>query len=127
MKKMQKNWLEWIVFAIGLTLVSCTLGYLIYAGASIGHEPPSLEVRLGTPEQRQFNFIVPVTVINHGDETAEGVHIEVVMESGGEEKARGELDIAFLPRHATQEGWVTFEKDPRTAQLKARVLGYQKP
>jgi len=70
---------------------------------------------------------VPVTVVNHGDETAEGVRIEVVMESGGEEKARGELDVPFLPRHATREGWETFEQDPRTAQLKARVLGYQKP
>ena len=127
MNKLQKNWFEWIVFALGLILVSLTLGYLIYAGASMGHEPPSLEVRLGTPEQRQFNFIVPVTVINHGDETAEGVRIEVVMESGGEVKARGEFDVPFVPRHATREGWVTFEQDPRTAQLKARVRGYQRP
>lgn len=127
MKKIQKNWLEWVVFAIGLVLVSLTLGYLLYAGATMGDEPPSLEVRLGTPEQRQFNFIVPVTVVNHGDETAEGVRIEVVMQNGGEEKARGELDIAFLPRHGTREGWVTFDQDPRTTQLKARVLGYQKP
>lgn len=127
MKTIQKNWLEWVVFALGFILVASTLGYLIYAGVSMGHEPPSLEVRLGTPEQRQFNFIVPVTVVNHGDETAEGVRIEVVMESGREEKARGELDIAFLPRHATREGWVTFQQDPRTTQLKARVLGYQRP
>ena len=127
MNKLQKNWFEWIVFALGLILVSSTLSYLIYAGASMGHEPPSLEVRLGTPEQRQFNFIVPVTVVNHGDETAEGVLIEVVMANGGEEIARGELDVAFLPRHATRQGWVTFEQDPRSAQLKARVLGYQKP
>ncbi|CAN5779698.1 MAG: hypothetical protein H0T77_10930 [Pyrinomonadaceae bacterium] len=127
MKKMQKNWLEWVVFALGLILVSSTLGYLIYAGVSMGHDPPSLEVRLGTPEQGQFNFIVPVTVVNHGDETAEGVRIEVVIESGGEEKARAELDVAFLPRHATREGWVTFREDPRASQLKARVLGYQKP
>jgi len=127
MKKVQKNWLEWIVFAAGLILVSYTLGHLIFAGASMGSEPPSIEVRLGTPEQRQFNFAVPVQVINHGDETAEGVRIEVVMEAGGEEKERGELDLAFLPRHATREGWVTFHQDPRAAQLKARVLGYQKP
>ena len=127
MKKMQKNWLEWIVFVVGLILVSYTLGYLIYAGASMGREPPSIEVRLGKPEQRQFNFVVPVKVINHGDETAEGVRVEVVMETGGEEKARGELDLTFLPGHATREGWVTFEQDPRTSQLKARVLGYQKP
>jgi len=127
MKKVQKNWLEWIVFAVGLILVSYTLGHLIFAGASMGREPPSIEVRLGSSERRQFNFVVPVKVINHGDETAAGVRIEVVMEAGGEEKERAELDVAFLPRHATREGWVTFEQDPRTAQLKARVLGYQKP
>lgn len=127
MKKIRKNWLEWSVFAVGLILVFCTLGYLTYAGASMGHEPPSLEVRLGEPEKRESNFIVPVTVINHGDETAAGVRIEVVMESGGDEKARGELDLPFLPRHAIREGWVTFEQDPRSAQLKARVLGYEKP
>lgn len=127
MKKNEKNWLERVVFLVGLILVSATLVYLGYAGASMGEKPPSVEVRLGTPEQRQFNFIVPVTVINHGDETAAGVRIEVVMGSGGEEKARGELDIAFLPRQATREGWVTFEEDPRANQLKARVLGYQKP
>lgn len=127
MKKIEKNWLEWVVFAVSLILVVSTLGYLIYAGVSMGEQPPSLEVRLGTPEQRQFNFIVPVTVVNHGDETAEGVKIEVVLESGGEEKARGEVEIPFLPRHGTREGWVAFEQDPRTGQLTARVLGYQKP
>lgn len=127
MKKTKKNWLEWVVFALGLILVSVTLGYLLYAGATMGHEAPSIEVRLGTPERRQFNFLVPVTVINHGDETAEGVRIEVVIENTGALKERAELDVAFLPRHATREGWVTFEQDPGKAQLKARVLGYQRP
>ena len=127
MKKTKKNWFEWVVFALGLILVSATLGYLIYAGATMGHEAPSIEVRLGTPEKRQFNFLVPVTVTNHGDETAEGVRIEVVIENGGALKERAELDVAFLPRHATREGWVTFEQDPGAAQLKARVLGYQRP
>ena len=127
MKKIQKNWLEWVVFAVSLILVVSTVGYLIYAGLSMGDQPPSIEIRLGTPEQREHNFIVPVTVVNHGDQTAEGVKIEVVLVSGGEEKARGEVEIPFLPRHATREGWVAFEQDPRTAQLKARVLGYQKP
>lgn len=127
MNKVQKNWLEWIVFAIGLVLVVFTLAYLIYAGVTFGETSPSLEVRLGTPEQQPHNFIVPVTVINHGDETAAGVHIEVVMESGGEEKARSELEIPFVPRRSTREGWVAFGQDPRNAQLKARVLGYEKP
>lgn len=126
MKKVKKNWLEWAVFAVGLVLVVAVLGYLTYSGASMGDQPPEIEVRLGTPEQRQFNFIVPVTVVNHGDETAASLRIEVVMQGNGEQ-ARGELDIPFLPRHAKRDGWVTFDQDPRTSQLKARVLGYQKP
>lgn len=132
MSKLQKNWLEWTVFACGLVLVVSTLGYLAYEGATMGNDPPSIEVRLGTPEQRTHNFIVPVTVTNHGDETAEGITVEVTLENngggeGGGEPVRGELTIAFLPRRATREGWVTFQQDPRAARLTARVLGYEKP
>ncbi|HEX8130194.1 MAG TPA: hypothetical protein VF527_13910 [Pyrinomonadaceae bacterium] len=129
MSKLHKNWVEWVVFAVGLALVLFTLAYLVYDGATMGSDPPSIEVRLGAPAARSHNFIVPVTVTNHGDETAEGITIEVLMESEGEgaEPARGELTIAFLPRRATREGFVTFQQDPRAARLTARVLGYEKP
>jgi len=128
MRKLRKNWVEWAVFAAGLALVLSTLAYLVYDGATMGSDPPSIEVRLGTPAQRTHNFIVPITVTNHGDTTAEGVTVEVLMESdAGGEPARGELTIAFLPRRATREGYVTFSQDPRAARLTARVLGYEKP
>ncbi|HEX8636077.1 MAG TPA: hypothetical protein VF703_18160 [Pyrinomonadaceae bacterium] len=127
MRKLQKNWVEWVVFAVGLALLASALAYLVYDGATMGSDPPSIEVRLGAPEPRAHNFIVPVAVTNHGDETAEGVAVEVLMESSGGEPARGELTIAFLPRRATREGFVTFQQDPRGARLTARVLGYEKP
>ncbi|HEV2880865.1 MAG TPA: hypothetical protein VGX24_06110 [Pyrinomonadaceae bacterium] len=128
MSKPQKNWVEWVVFVVGLALVLSALAYLVYDGATMGSDPPSIEVRLGSPEARAHNFIVPVTVTNHGDETAEGVAIEVLLEGGGGgERTRGELTIAFLPRRATREGFVTFQQDPRAARLTARVLGYEKP
>ena len=127
MNNLQKNWLEWSVFAVGLVLVLGTIGYLIYDAVTLGTTPPSLEVKLGKPQQRQTQFLVPVSVTNHGDETAEGVLVEVALESGGKETERAEFEIAFLPRQSTREGWVTFDKDPRAARLKARVLGYEKP
>ena len=128
MRKLQKNRVEWAVFAVGLVLVLSALAYLVYDGATMGSDPPSIEVRLGAAAPRAHNFIVPVTVTNHGDETAEGVAVEVLMETGGgQEPTRGELTIAFLPRRATREGFVTFQQDPRAAQLTARVLGYEKP
>lgn len=128
MKKVKKNWVEWAVFGVSLVLVLFTLAYLTYDALTLGDTPPSMEVRTGAPLERPGNFIVPVTVINHGDQTAEGVIVEVVLETNGEEKERAEFDIAFLPRRATREGWVTFQTDPRTAgQIKTRVLGYEKP
>ena len=128
MNKPQKNRLEWAVFVIGLVLVVAVLAYLAYDGLTMGDAPPSIEVRLGSPEPRPHNFIVPVIVINHGDMTAEGVHVEVVIEAeGGDERERGEFQVAFLPRHARREGWVAFQTDPRPFQLKARVLGYEDP
>jgi uncharacterized protein (TIGR02588 family) len=128
MRKLEKNWVEWIVFAFGLILVAGTLTYLAYDAATLGDAPPTIEVRTGTPIERPHNFIVPVSITNHGDLTAEGVHIEVALENGGEEVERSDFDVAFLPRRATREGWVAFQTDPRAAQkINARVLGYEKP
>lgn len=128
MKKLQKNWLEWIVFAASLVLVVSTLGYLVYDVATLGDAPPSIEFQLGKPQRRSNHFLVPVSVTNRGDQTAQDVNIEVILERGGKEQERGEFQIAFLPRHSTREGWVTFKTDPRTVeQINARVLGYEKP
>ena len=127
-KKLQKNWVEWLVFGTGLALVVSTLVYLAYDAATITDAPPSIEVSTGQPVQRPHNFILPVTLTNHGDQTAEGVSVEVVLESGGAEKERGEFTVAFLPRRSTREGWVAFQTDPRTVEhVKARVTGYEKP
>lgn len=128
MKNVEKNWLEWLVFAASLVLVVSTLGYLIYDTATLKDAPPSIQFQLGKPQPQLNHFIVPVSVTNQGDETAEGVQVEVVLESDGKEQESAQFEIAFLPRHSTREGWVTFETNPRTVdQMKARVLGFEKP
>jgi uncharacterized protein (TIGR02588 family) len=127
-QKLEKNWLEWVVFGVGLVLVAGTLGFLVYDGAtSAGDAPPSVRVELGAPEQRGEHFIVPVTVTNEGGQTAEGVTVEVTLEREGAEAERGEFGVAFLPRDGKREGFVTFRTDPRSARLVPRVLGYEKP
>ena len=126
--RVEKNWLEWVVFGVGLLLVAGTLGFLVYDGAtSAGDAPPALKVELGTPEQKGEHFIVPVTVTNEGGQTAEGVAVEVTLERDGAEGERGEFGVAFLPRGGKREGFVTFRTDPRAARLVPRVLGYEKP
>ena len=127
MKKVRKNWLEWVVFGSGLALVAGTLGFLVYDGASAGGGPPELRVEVGAPEQRGARFVVPLTVFNDGEQTAEGVVVEVSLERDGAEGERGEISIPVLPRGGRREGWVTFRSDPRAARLVPRVLGYEKP
>lgn len=132
MNKLQKNWLEWSVFVVGLVLVLGTLGYLGYDAIAHGNDVARLEVRLGKPKEAGTTamkyFIVPVTVVNTGDKTAEGVVIEVTIEKAAKEVESAEFEIAFVPRHSQAEGQVIFSKDPRiSGELKPRVLGYEEP
>lgn len=129
MKKVQKNWLEWVVFGISLVLVIATLGYLVYDGATFSETPPNVELELGKAQAQALDrFIIPVTAINRGETTAEGVQIEVTLNNGGKEQENAQFEIAFLPRHSKREGWVMFTTDPRTVeQIEARVLGLEKP
>lgn len=128
MRKLEKNWFEWIIFAVGLVLVVSTLGYLIYDATTVSEAPPNIEVQVGEIQPQGQNFLVPVTAINKGEQTAETVQIEVILENNGEEKESAELEIQFLPRGAKRSGWVTFETDPRTIEkIKARAVGFEKP
>lgn len=127
-KQVEKNWLEWIVFGVGLLLVVSTLAYLVYDGATSADTPPEVEVRLGEPRAGGAGFLVPVTVFNRGGQTAEGVTVEVVLEGAGSpEPERGDFTVAFLPRGGTREGWVAFRSDPRAGKLTARASGYEQP
>ena len=124
-RKIEKNWLEWCVFGVGLVLVLGALGFLAYDGAQTGERPPLIEIELKESVAAGEGFQVPVVVSNRGDMTAGDVHVEVTLEGGAAE--RGEFRIAFLPRRSTREGVVTFHTDPRSGRLRARVLGYEKP
>ena len=84
-------------------------------------------MELGQPEAHDGYFAVPVKVINRGDATAAGVQVEVVLRRPGGESETGQMELPFLPRRSTREGWVTFRHDPAEGKLEPRVLGYEKP
>jgi len=127
MSRVKKNVLEWSVFAVGVVVVAGTLAFLVWDLARAGSSPPDLTVELGEARRQTSGWAVPVTVRNRGDETAEGVHVEVVLETaaGGEERA--ELEIAFVPRGSHRKGWVTFTQAPAAGRLTGRVSGYEEP
>ncbi len=126
MKKIHKNWLEWAVFGVSAALIATVITFLVYESATLGDALPDIQLSSGAPEARSGYFAVPLEVTNKGDQTAEGVHIEVVLRAAGQEE-RADLEIQFLPRRGRREAWVTFKTDPRKGTLEARVLGYEKP
>lgn len=125
--KVRKNPLEWAVFTVSLLAILATVGFLIRDAVTDKGSPPDLRVELGPPAARSGTFAVPVTVRNLGDETAEGVRVEVELEMPGAPPERAEIDMAFVPRQSRREGWVTFRHDPRRGRLTARAVGYEKP
>lgn len=124
-----KNWLEWLVFAAGCVLLLGTLACLGYdIWQSRTPRPPLLSVSLGPAQRRGEYFSIPVTVSNAGDETAEGVHVQVVLETSDGQTERSEFQLEFVPKHSTRYGYVLFENDPmRASKLEARPVGFQRP
>ena len=123
----EKNWLEWTVFAVSLVVVVGTTGYLVHDGVTAEDAPPTIAIQFGEPQQLGDQFTVPVTVINRVGRTAERVGIEAVLERSGVEIEHASFEISLLPRRGSREGSVIFRNDPRAGELKARILGYERP
>jgi uncharacterized protein (TIGR02588 family) len=116
MSRVEKNRLEWIVFAISLLVVLGTVGLLIQDTIRGESSPPDLQ-----------GWAVPVTVRNEGGETAEGARVEVTLAVPGREPERAEIDMAFVPADSWREGFVTFAGDPSRGRLTGRVVGFETP
>ena len=126
-QNLQKNWLEWLVFAVSCVLVVATLGGLGFLALTQGDAPPKLKLSLGAPFAVAQGFQVPIRVENWGDQTAQDVQIEVEFRPVRGEKETSDFTLAFVPRHSQREGWVAFSQKPQKNELTARVLGFQKP
>ncbi len=125
-RPVEKNVLEWTVFAVGLILVLATVGYLVREAISGASSAPQVVVHLGSPEQVTEGFQVPVTVVNQGDQSLEGVSVKVIRVAGTE-REEGVLNIAFLPRDSRHEAWITFRGKPGDGQVQVGPVTYASP
>jgi uncharacterized protein (TIGR02588 family) len=123
----QKNPLEWTVFAVALAIVGGCVAVLLSMTFRTSDVPPDLRISVGAPVRTSSGFRVPVKVRNDGDTTAEGVRVEVTLESGGDEVEAAELTIAFVPRRSNRHGHVQFRRDPRCCTVVAHASGFETP
>lgn len=122
----KKNWLERIIFSVGIILVSATIGILVYDMIAVEDSPPDIVISSNKIERGKEHYALNVSARNNGRETAQDVIIEIRMgkwDSG--ETAR--LEFPYIPGKSTVNGWVTFRQDPSIGDLDFRVLGYSTP
>ena len=127
MKRLEKNWLEWSVFAVALVLVLATLGYLVSEAVTTDDTPPDVLVTLGPPRPGSGGFMVPVEAANRGGQPAEGLRIAVRLETPNGANEESVLFFPYLPRESKRRGWVTFRTDPGSGTLRVSGVGFQSP
>lgn len=124
----RKNVLEWTVFGASLTLVLTILGYLIYHTIIYTPGSPDLYITYVHDPSTNAPHRYFLRVKNEGQETAEEVQIEMVLEQNGKELEVAAMTIPYVPKKSTREGWVIFSKNPSEADtLYARVVSYKRP
>lgn len=123
----QKNPLEWTVFAVALTIVTACVAVLVAQMLRTKEMSPHLIATVGAVESVSSGFRVPVKVRNDGDETAAQVTVVVTLESAGKELERADLTLAFVPHRSERQGFVVFHRDPRCCSILARATGFEKP
>ena len=124
----QKNVLEWVVFAFSLTMVLALFGYL--ALQTIQYEPgtPDLLVTYKADPSLHAPYRYHLTIKNNGQETAQEVQVELILEKEGKQLEIAALTLPFAPKESRREGWVNFSQNPQEADtVYSRVVSYKKP
>lgn len=118
--KLEKNWLEWLVFGISVVLVIGIIGYLLYlefmpAGKDFDYE-------VGFKEVQEINgrYLVPVNIKNKSNQSVQDVALEIT--SGGE---TADLQLDYLPRHSHRDATVFFKEKPK--QVEGHINSFNVP
>ncbi len=118
---------EWIVAGIGLVLVAGVIGFLLYEAFSGNGLPPDVKLSVESVVQIRNGYLVRITAVNEGGQTAEGVDIEGELRTGTESLERSRTTIDYLPPRSKKRLGLFFTRDPRRFQLDVRSLGYEEP
>jgi uncharacterized protein (TIGR02588 family) len=118
---------EWIIAGIGFVLVAGVIGFLLYEAFSGNRLPPDVKLSVESVVQTRNGYLVKITALNEGGQTAEGVDIEGELRTGTESLERSRTTIDYLPPRSEKRAGLFFTRDPRQLELHVRPLGYEEP
>jgi len=118
---------EWIVAGVGFVLVAGMIGFLIYEAFTGKRLPPDVKLSVDSVAVNRNGYLVKITAVNEGGQTAEGVDIEGELRTGTEPVERSRTTIDYLPPRSEKKAGLFFTQDPRQFDLQVRSLGYEEP
>ncbi|WP_192823336.1 hypothetical protein [Rufibacter sp. LB8] len=125
---MKKSLLEWVVFGVSTALILALIAYLSVKTYHYQDTPPDLQVRLIPEQGKQDQNIYRVELENLGEQVAENVAVEVMLEQNGQELETTQTAFPMAPNGSVKQAWVTFRTTRAPGQsTKVHILGYNKP
>lgn len=124
---MRRNWLEWIVLVTSAIALAGLVGFLVVDGARDEGRPPQPVVTLDVESAYRVaaGWLLPATVTNDGDATAEAVVLRATASVGGEVE-ESELTVDYLPVGTAVEITFGFSDEP-DGEVSVHVVGFRLP
>jgi uncharacterized protein (TIGR02588 family) len=122
----KRNIVEWAVLVVSVVAIALLVAALVLTGLSENSPAdPQVELKLNEARMGQLGWMLPATVRNEGDMTAEAVVIEATATVDGEEES-SEIEVAFLPAGSEEDVVFAFSAEP-DSDVTVRLVGYQLP
>ncbi len=123
---MKRNAVEWAVLGTSVLAIIVLVVVLVLEGLEGGGPAdPTVDLRPDEGYQGGIGWIIPATVHNLGDESAEAVVIEAETMIDGESEI-SELEVPFVPAGSTVDVAFAFSARPE-AEVTVRLISFRLP
>ena len=116
---------EWVTFGVASVIVLAVV-VAILSQVTASSAPPSPAVEVAPVEERDGRYVVPVTLTNEGDETAQDVQVTATLTTDEGETTSDQV-LDFLAGGEEEQLEFVFEDDPANGELVVVVGGYRLP
>ncbi|ABC22790.1 hypothetical protein [Rhodospirillum rubrum] len=118
---------EWILAALGGTLLLAALAYLTWWGLTHPERRPELRVDVLGESREAGGHHTRFRVRNDGSGTAATVTVVGIVSQDGREIDRSETTLDYVPERSEREGGLIFPPLEAGQEIRLRIEGYSDP
>ncbi|MDQ3057827.1 MAG: hypothetical protein M3Q96_08890 [Pseudomonadota bacterium] len=117
---------EWVVAAMGASLVACLLAFMGYRAMRGDTQVPDFQIGVQEIQSVNGGYVVALDIRNTGGGAA-NVAIEGTLSDGGNTIESSGVTVDYVPADSRREAGLMFTQDPSRHRLQLRATGYESP